>query len=440
MPSKSLRSGAAVLLLFSSTFACQRAASRGQTVGLEFGTVLSDPARNDVLVGENRSGRVLGLASDDASLQRTGVAGNSIAGLAFSRCFDLLYVSLVTGRRIDVFDAESLSRLARMEIGSPTYEIAPGASGHVLALTDLGLLDLGIAGFQTTPLKPDADPHGRLLSDRNGTAAWLVESKSGEILVTRFDLTDLAAPPVTTPAGALPGEPIGAELSFDGDRLYVGTDGDAGVYVLDGATLGTISTIELGPGLAAISVNETGTRMYTTLGGLLVQSLRLDGSWAAGRDTIVADGAARGGLHVTPDNDDVFVFSPSSTVAAYDLFDVHLDGPTALREERDYVFEIEGTPNALWWLFVSPLPGYLYLDNPICPDPRFFDQWPPGFFALTVGRFDPSGHSELVASVPTIGPDPIDLVAQVAELPKRGKKNIRIGNPLVVRLLPSVCK
>jgi DNA-binding beta-propeller fold protein YncE len=229
---------------------------------------------------------------------------------------------------------------------------------------------------------------------------------------------------------------VGVAASWDGQRLYVGTDGDDGVIVLDGTTLARLSNVDVGPDLESMAVNTTGTRVYFTHAGSLIESRNLD-NFAPGRDVFAGVDVREGGLVVAPNNLNVFVAGSDHSIAAHALFDLRITAPSALRPGGRYTLQLDGTPNAPFLVLVSGKPGYLYFDKKTTHDPRFFDLSVfDGFDLLAIGFFDANGHAELEARVESGHTSSLqELVLQAAEIPKRGKQHVRISNPLAIRVL-----
>jgi hypothetical protein len=366
--------------------------------------------------------------------------GSTIGGLAMDACFDQLFVSLTGGLRIDVFDPDTLLRTSSLRLGVPVYALTPGAAGHLLVVTDRGLFDLDLGKLKFTLVRADVDVRALACTDRDAVRAWIAESKDGEIAVTCFELGNLSAAPLSTAPGALPGNAIGLAVSFAGDRLFVGTDGPAGVVVLDSLGLASVGTVDAGPGLAGIAVNSTSTRLYYSRGGALVQSVNLDVWRAPGADVFPAADVGERGLHVAPNNLGLVVHGEDGSIADYELFDLRIDAPSAVRQGRAYTLELEGTPGSPWYCFMSLAPGYIYVDPPTQPDPRFFDlSLADGFVLIGFGALDVAGLASITATVPTDYSDPADVVIQAAELPMHGRAAIGVSNPLAVRFLPPEC-
>src|SRR6185436_3336257 len=113
---------------------------------------------------------------------------------------------------------------------------------------------------------------------------------------------------------------------------------------------------------------------------------------------------------------------------------------SAAHQGRSYTLTLDGSPSANWFIFISLAPGYLYLDPPTNPDPRFFDlSISDGLVLLVAGQFDSFGHTELTGTVPAGFADDTDFVIQAAEITQPGKAFVDIGNPLVVRFLGADC-
>jgi DNA-binding beta-propeller fold protein YncE len=443
MPRRSFARVALLALVALVAVAPSCGRSRGQGRGVVGITatcgMLSDPARNTVYVGDSIQGRVVALSATDGDPVRDVLLGNTIGGMALDHCARQLYVTVTGGRRIDVLDADTFTRTAVLRLGTPTFAIAPGRDGHLLVVTLRGLLDLDLATLKSTVLKSGVHHESKLCADRFAKRAWLVESSNGEIVVTAFDLENPGAPPVATGPGALQGAAIGVAVSYAGDRLYVGTDGAAGVAVLDGVTLAQLATIDVGPSLTAIAANTTGTRMQFAHGGTLVQSVNLD-TFAAGRDVVAGGDVGECGLHVAPNNLALVVNDRDANLSSHLLFDLRIDAPTAVRQGERYTLALEGTPGAPWYLFVSLAPGYFYVDAPTATDPRFFDlSLPDGFAVLDFGRFDFAGRAFITGVIPSDFAATTEFVIQAAEVPKPGKAFIEIGNPMVVRFLGDDC-
>jgi sugar lactone lactonase YvrE len=434
----------AFVLVLSTALApasCNRSSS-SQTRGIAGVTtvcgVAADPSRDRVYVGDTTTGRVVAL--DVASgLQVSEVSlGDTIGGMALDGCYSRLYVSVTGGLRIDVVDPDSFLRASTLNLGVPVYALAPGASGHLLAVTSSALVDLDPATMKRTPLLPNVDVQSFLCSDRFASRAWLAESRDGEVVVSTFDLTDLAAPATTSQPGLVPGSCVGIALAADGSKLYVGTDGADGVVVLDAVSLTKLGTIPLGPGLHGIAANTTATRLYFTYGDLLVESVNLD-LYAAGRETTLTSAMRERGLAVAPNNASLVVSGDDTVVTQYPLFDLTIDVASAVRQGVDYTLTIEGDPNAPWFLFWSQSPGYAYLDAPTSDDPRFFDLDGSTFGTIATGTLDSTGHGQLSDTIPSGLVGPIDFVIQLAELRHPGKSGVVISNPVAIRILAADC-
>lgn len=434
---------ALALLTLVVVAACNRSKSQGTgIVGVAtICSMESDPARDLVYVGDSIVGRMVALSATNGADVAEVSLGNTLGGIAMDHCFNHIFVSVTGGLRIDVIDPDSFVRTSTLRLGTSTFAISNGASGHLLVVTGRALVDLDLARMTATTLKPGADIQSLLCTSRDETRAWLVESDSGEVVVSTFDLTDLAAPGVTTAPGQLQGTAVAVDSSFAGDRVYVATDGADGVHVLDGATLQTIGTIDVGPGVTAMAINPTGTRMNYSQGSDLVHGVSLDVGNPPGRTIVAAADIRERGLHVASNGLSLVAHTTDDQVLSYGLFDLRMDSVTAARQGQTYTVTLDGTPRADWFLFISLEPGYLYLDPPSLPDPRFFDlSMSDGLVLLMAGTFDSFGHTEFSGTVPTGFADHVDFVIQAAELPQRGKAFVEIGNPLAVRFLGSDCK
>ena len=421
---------------------CRRGGSsqRGTKVGFAANAgMVADPARGLVYIGDPTAGRVLALQAKTGDQLYEALVGGSIGGLALDECADHLYVAVPDGSRIDVFSCDTFTRTSTLRLGTPPFALAPGVNGHLLAVTGRALIDLDPVALTTTTLKPAVDLHAHLCSDRWGTAAWLAESSGGEIVVSRFDLTDLSQPPIVSAPASMFGEEAGIAASFDGSRFYVATNSTDGVYVLDGATLAALPTLPIGPGLAAVAVNSTGTRMTYTDGTPLIESINLD-QFAPGHDLFASTSIAERGLIFGSNNQSLLVHGLNQTIAPYDTFAVHMDAPASVRQGHDYTMTIDGAPGARWLLFASLVPGYTYIDPPTAVDPRFLDIDASGGLTILIsGTLDASGHDELSDTIPTGLTQSIDVVLQIAQIDGNGKAAISVSNPIVVRFLDNDC-
>ncbi len=430
---------AAIVCVVAS--ACHRSRHHGATTLRITGIcpLLADGSRQQLYAGDPTTGHVVAVSTTNGQPVRSSVAGNAVAGMALDRCYDQLFAALPDEQGIAVLDLRSFRRIARLGLGAPTYALASGWEDHVIAVTTRGLLDVGVDDFTTRTLQADVDPHAIVCSDRRGSRAWLIQSVDDAIAVSRFELsTD--APPATSVPSSLQGRSIGACASFDADRVYVGTDGEDGIYVLDGETLAKLGSIGVGPDLVSLAVNATGTRMYVSRGGGLVESLNLD-TYARGRDLFAASDVTERGLIVAPNNQSLFVTGSDESLSAYPLFDVRIDMPTVLRIGQCGALTLDGTPLAPWFMFANSMPGYLYVDAPQSEDPRFFDlACDTGFVLLFSGRFDAAGHAEIPFHITPDYAAPSEVVLQAAELPRRGRANLRISNPLAVQILARTCR
>jgi len=434
---------ALALLTLVVVSACNR--SRSQGTGVVGVTTLcamrSDPARDLVYLGDSVVGRMVALSATSGNDVAEIFLGNTLGGIAQDHCFDHIFVSVTGGLRIDVIDPDSFFRTSTLRLGTSTFAISNGAPGHLLVVTGRALVDLDLARMTATTLKPGASIQSFLCTSRDEMRAWLVESGSGEIVVTTFDLTDLSVAGVTTSPGQLQGNAVGVASSFAGDRLYVASDGADGVYVVDGATLLPIGTIDVGPGLTAMTINPTGTRMNFAQGGDVVHGASLDVGNPPGRTIIAAADVRERGLLVASNGLSLVTHTVDDQVQLYGLFDLRMDSVAAARQGETFSVTLDGSPRADWFLFMSLEPGYLYLDPPSLPDPRFFDlSISNGPVLLMAGTFDSFGHTEFSGTVPGGFAEHVDFVIQAAELPRRGRAFVEIGNPIAVRFLGSDCR
>lgn len=432
---------AAFVAVFAAV-ACQRSGS-GQGQGVSGVTsiagMVADPEREVVYLGDADSGRVVALSTADGSVQKTLLFGAKIGGLALDHCVTKLYVSVTGGLRIDVVDCASFQRVGSIALHAFPYAVASGANGHVVVSSSRGLLDVDPATGAATTLQASIDPHAMLCSDRAGDSLYVVETDGGFASVERLDLLHAASAPIRSPDHALPGNHVGVALSYAQDRIYVATDGSSGVFELDAATLLPTQLLPLGPSLAAIAVNPTSTRLYFSRGDLLVKSVNLDHLANGASYDVTADVQQRG-LFVAANGLSLLTHEANESVQSHFLFDVRLNGPAAVRQKLTYAATIEGPPNAVYYLFASGDPGYVYLDPPTSDDPRFLDlALGAGFTVITAGQLDGDGHANFEGTVPQGLVDEATIIFQAVAQTQPGKHFAEIGNPLMIRFLGADC-
>src|SRR5262249_51807449 len=204
---------------------------------------------------------------------------------------------------------------------------------------------------------------------------------------------------ISSPENALPGNHVGIVLSYAQDRLFVATDGTYGVFELDAATLELTGLLPVGPSLAAIAVNPTSTRLYFSHGDAVVESANLD-QLLRGATFATNASVQQRGLFVAANGLSLLAHDSDQSVQSYFLFDVRLNGPAAVRQRANYTATIDGPPNAVYYLFASGDPGYVYLDPPTSDDPRFLDlALGAGFTVLSFGVLDGNGRATFQRTV-----------------------------------------
>ena len=111
-----------------------------------------------------------------------------------------------------------------------------------------------------------------------------------------------------------------------------------------------------------------------------------------------------------------------------------------MRQQRTYTASLEGAPNAVWYLFASGDPGYVYLDPPTSDDPRFFDlALGAGFRVLGFGTLGPTGRVTVTGTIPDTFTDEATVILQAAVLQQPGRIHAELSNPLVTRFLNAEC-
>src|SRR5262249_43093290 len=156
------------------------------------------------------------------------------------------------------FDLNTLLRVGSLKFGANPYALSWGVDGHMIVVTNLGVLDFDVTTRTAKILLKGVDVHAQVCTDRSAKATYVADTVNGHVVVTRIDLANPSNPPTTSPANAIAGSPIGMTLSYHEDELLVGTNGDDGIVVLDATTLTVKSSLALGPGLAAVATNPTG--------------------------------------------------------------------------------------------------------------------------------------------------------------------------------------
>jgi hypothetical protein len=435
-----LASSLLALLLLLPFASCKH--SRSKAIRLngitEITGMVADPARERAYIGDSQPGEVHVVSTRDGSDVETLQCGATIGGLTLDCCLTKLFVSVTGGRRIDIFDADTLARVGTVPLVFQPYALTCGVDGHVIAVTTGGLLDVDTATAKTTTLQKPVALDAILVTDRGVGSVWIAEPDQGFTRVERFDLVNGGAP-VEGPAGVLAGAPIALGLSYAEDVLYVAVRGQGGVYALEAATLALGSEIVVGPDLVAACLNPTATRMYFSHGDTTIDSINLDLHASGATYDSLAPIAERG-LSVAADGLGLLTHEEDATIESYELFDVHLRGPGAVRQKRTYVAQIEGEPFTYYYLFASAEPGYVYLDPPTSNDPRFLDlALGAGFQVLGCGTLDGTGHATFTGTIGDAYTGEPTIVFQVALQPQPRRINTVIGNPLMVRFLPPEC-
>ena len=436
-------SAAAALAALLAVAACQKSGSsqgEGAAGVASIAGMAADPEREVVYFGDADGGRVLALSTADGSVQRTLSLGAAIGGLALDHCFTKLYVSVTGGMRVDVIDLATFERTGTVALDAFPYAIASGTNDHVVVATSRGLLDVDPATGYSNTLKDPVDPPALLSTNRAGDVLFVVESAAGEAGVTRIDLrNNKKQPPVRSPDHAFAGNHVGFALSLDERRVYVATDGNYGVFQLDAASLQPRALLAIGPNIDSIAVNPTSTRLYFSRGDRVVRSVNLD-HLVNGASLDLGANVQERGLFVAANGLSLLAHDAKQAVQSHFLFDVHLNGPSAVPQGATYRATIEGPPDAVYFFFASGQPGYLYLDPPTADEPRFLDlELGAGLTPLFTGRLDADGHATLEGTAPSGLQDETTILFQAIAQPQPGLQFTEISNPLLVRFLGPDC-
>ena len=436
----------AAAVVVTAAIGCNRSGTQAGVHGVAtISGMVSDPAREQIYLADASAGRILVFSATDGHLVRQLAVGTSIGGIAVDHCMERLFVAVTGANRIDAYDCDTFTRVGVRKIGAPLYAMTAVHDRIALvASTGLFLYDPATGGLQK--IRDDVSIDALLASDREGDALWIADSVGGVTRISRIDLAQASFPELESPDADLPGTPVGISLSYAGDRLFVASTGSGGVRVLDADSLvledlvpNQVELADAGPGLSAFCVNPTSTRMYFSRGDSLIESVNLDlQAPGASHDAVLA--VADRGLSIGANALTLFCHESDRSVRSYPLFDVKLNGPGAVRQQRTYTASLEGAPNAVWYLFASGDPGYVYLDPPTSDDPRFFDlALGAGFRVLGFGTLGPTGRVTVTGTIPDTFTDEATVILQAAVLQQPGRIHAELSNPLVTRFLNAEC-
>ena len=436
----------AAAVVLAGAIGCNRSGTQAGVHGVAtISGMVSDPAREQIYLADASAGRILVFSASDGHLVRQIAVGTSIGGIAIDHCMERLFVAVTGANRIDAYDCDTFTRVGVRKIGAPPYAMtAVGDRFALVASTGLFLFDPATGALQK--IRDEISTDALLASDREGDALWIADSVGGATRISRIDLAQANFPELESPADDLPGTPVGIALSYAGDRLFVASTGSGGVDVLDAGSLvleevvpNQVELEEAGAGLSAFCVNPTSTRLYYSRGDTVIQSVNLDLHAPGATHEADFDVATRG-LAIGANALTLFCHESDRSVRSYQLFDVQLNGPGAVRQQRTYTASLEGAPNAAWYLFASGDPGYVYIDPPTSVDPRFFDlALGAGFRVVGFGNLGPSGRVTVTGKIPDSFSDEATVILQAAVLEQPGRIYVELSNPLVTRFLDADC-
>ena len=436
----------AAVVVLTAAIGCNRSGTQAGVHGVAtISGMVSDPARQQIYLADASAGRILVFSASDGHLVRQVAVGTSIGGIAVDHCMERLFVAVTGANRIDVYDCDTFTRVGVRKIGAPLYALtAVGDRIALVASTGLFLFDPATGVLQE--IRDEISTDALLASDREAEALWIADSVEGATAISRIDLAQSNFPELESPAEDLPGTPVGISLSYAGDRLFVAATGSGGVHVLDAGSLVLDEIVpnqgelaEAGAGLSAFCVNPTSTRLYFSRGDTVIESVNLDLHAPGATHEADLDVAARG-LAIGANALTLFCHESDRSVRSYQLFDVQLNGPGAVRQQRTYTASLEGAPNAAWFLFASGDPGYIYLDPPTSVDPRLFDlALGAGFRVVGFGNLGPSGLATVTGKIPDGFTEEATVILQAAVLQQPGRIFAEVSNPLVTRFLDADC-
>lgn len=424
--------------------ACNRGGSQSRRVvgGLaDFGALATDGARQRFCAADQLSGRLLVIdPADGDTLFDLQSIGGSVGGLLHDHCSDSCYTAVSSRNRIDVFDPALYFRRSTIRLRASPFAMAPGAGGRLLVVTSAGLIDLDPKTLTQNTLLPTVERDALLVTDRESRFACLVETLNGAAVVNRFDLANLAAPPITSATGTMPGRVIAAALDFDGELLYVATDKAPGIHRLDAATLAQFDTIDVGDGLSGMALSSTGLRLFYSTTGPLVESIIVEPR-LPGPSVTLPDVPRERGVALSATNQELAVWSGDGSITTNGIFEFVIRAPSVLRQGEAGTLTLEGRPNALYFLFLSGGPAPLLLDKPSKPEPRLLElSLVLGYALVAQGQLDGAGRATVEDIVPPgLSNEPIDAVWQAAQTDAVFPPRYELSNAMFIRFLGPDC-
>jgi len=424
-------------LLFALTACNDGHSARGRKIGgmANFGGLAADPERPWVCAADSVSGRLVVVDASDGAVQHDFMAqGGSVGGVHYDSCTDSLFVS-VTGRaRLEVYDPLTLTRRSSLRIKTPSYAVAEAANHRLLLVTDLGLVEFDPAALKRTTVFPGLATDALLATDRDARFSYAAETVGGSTIVRRFDLLDLAAPPLDNLAAPMPGRVVGLAVDFDGARLFVATDLAPGIRILDSTTLAEIGTVDVGDGLVSIALSTTGLRLFFASTAPLIESVIVLPRYVGPQVPLAAVPRERG-ICLSTNNEDLTTWDDAGALTSYGIFPFAIRAPTALHMDESGTMTLQGRPNAYYLLFLSGGVAPLILDRKATVDPRMLElALGLGFQLVFNGQLDANGQATITDIVPPNLTDELDTVWQAAQTDSLVKPKYELSNALVIRL------
>ncbi len=409
------------------------------TNAFALGALISDPARCTFYFADGDTGRLVALADRTGDATFDIKVGNGIGGLALDPCADVVYASVPAQGRIDVFDCNTFVLQKSLQVGSAPRALAPSAGGRLLVVRGTELVELDPASLTMTKIASPVAADAFLVTDRNLQHGYLAETVQGEAVVRRIDLANIGAPPVVTVTGTMVGKTVGIAVDFFDARIYVATDTAPGICVLDAATLAPLATIDLGAGLAAISISTTGERLFYADSTAMVQSIVLD-QFQPGPTTLTSSPMSERGVTISTTNRALAVHGTDGTVRIEPIWPFEIEAPALLHRGQTATLKLHGVPFTNWFLFTSAEPAYTYLDPPLDPEMRLLElSLTTGFGLIAQGQLDANGDDAITDTVPTDFATTSDALFQAALIDPSVKPSVQLSNAMVIRFVAGEC-
>lgn len=362
------------------------------------GAIVADPARNRIYVADIDQRRLLAFDSTSGALTAAAPLDSEPEGVASDARGDRVYVTLPTLHRIVVFDGSTFASAGSFDSVNALHAIAWRDKNRVVVVSDVGLELIDLDAATESTIIPGTPGNGLIVQDEKQHRVWTAFTLNDQLGVATIDPDLTGDVPVGNMIGPSVDPPISFALSYDQSSLYVGSDVDATLDVVDATTLLLTSTVPLPPVLVALGSNVESTRIYASPGDPTATEFACD-TFVGGDEYAARAAILSGGAVVDTNSSNLLVHLADSTMQALPLFDDTLDGLPVLITGTSYTLTLHGPPGDHYFLVGAARSGFIHYGPPSAQPPLFADLDPVTLLVLAQGELDGGGEATFTGTV-----------------------------------------